>query len=153
MSSENGQNLNTSSTNRGALWPGVTYFGFVFAVGFVLESIRVLIVVPVIGERASELLETPLMLLTIFFAARWVVRRFRIPAGARNRIPVCLVALSILLVTEILVVLMVAGVSLEEHIVRRDPLNGVIYLASLAVFALMPWLLQTVPPKAKCAAA
>ncbi len=119
---------------------GAAYFGLVFAVGFVLGTIRVLAVVPVLGESAAEILEIPLMLLASFLAARWVVRRLCIPPGVRTRIPVGLVGLALLLVAELLVVVLVRGVSLDEYLASRDPLAGTVYLVSLAIFALMPWL-------------
>ena len=132
-------------TGRGSsapLRPGVVYFSLVFAVGFVLGTIRVLVVVPLLGERAAELLEAPLMLVASFLAARWVVRRFQISRGARRRLPVGLIALLLLLVAEVLVVVLIRGLSLEEYIASRDPVAGAVYLGALAIFALMPWLVR-----------
>lgn len=124
----------------GPLSTGAVYFGLVFAVGFVFGTIRVLFVVPVLGESAAEILETPLMLGASFLAARWVVRRFRVPSGARHRLPVGLLALALLLLAELVVVLELRGISLAQYLASRDPLAGVVYLVSLAIFALMPWL-------------
>lgn len=50
------------------------YFLLVFGAGFVLGTGRVLIVIPLLSERVAELLEMPLMLGVIVFAARWIVR-------------------------------------------------------------------------------
>ena len=129
-------------TGPAPLRPGVVYFSLVFAVGFFLGTIRVLAVVPLLGERAAELLEMPLMLLASFLAARWVVRRFQIPSGARGRLPVGLVALAFLLVAEVLVAVLIRGLSLEGYIASRDPVAGAVYLVSLIAFALMPWLVR-----------
>ena len=54
---------------------GLLYFTLVFVAGFILGGIRVLFVVPQIGERYAELIEMPLMLVVIFFSARFVVRK------------------------------------------------------------------------------
>jgi hypothetical protein len=110
----------------------------VFAVGFVLGTVRVLFVVPILGERTAEILETPLMLLASFFAARWVVGRLRIPRGSRYRLPVGLVALALLLGAEMVVAFALRGVSLAEYLSSRDPLSGAVYLLALAAFAVMP---------------
>ena len=51
----------------------VLYFAFVFGAGFVLGTIRTLWVVPRLGTRKAELIETPIMLVVTIVAARWVV--------------------------------------------------------------------------------
>lgn len=61
---------------------GSLYFALVFAVGFALGAVRVLWLVPRLGERAAELLEAPFMLAASFFFARWVVRR--LPGESRG---------------------------------------------------------------------
>jgi hypothetical protein len=66
-------------TPKRIIWAGLTYFALVFGVGFILGPIRILLIVPRLGERVAELLEAPVMLLVIIFAALWVVRRFRLP--------------------------------------------------------------------------
>lgn len=63
-----------------AFKPAVAYFLLVFGAGFVLGTVRVLLILPLVGERAAELLEMPLMLTVIVFAARWMNRHER-----RNR--------------------------------------------------------------------
>ena len=52
------------------------YFLLVFSVGLMLGTVRVLFIVPAIGERGAELLEMPLMLLVVAMAARFIVRKF-----------------------------------------------------------------------------
>jgi hypothetical protein len=41
---------------------GICYFVIVFVAGFILGPIRILLIVPRLGERAAELMEAPLML-------------------------------------------------------------------------------------------
>ena len=54
---------------------GVLYFALVFGAGFVLGTIRTLWVVPRVGTRMAELMETPIMLVVTIVAARWTVLR------------------------------------------------------------------------------
>jgi hypothetical protein len=59
---------------------GALYFALVFGAGFVLGTIRSLWIVPRLGTRMSELTETPIMLVIIILAARWIVRRPAVPS-------------------------------------------------------------------------
>jgi len=125
---------------RRTLAAGAGYFGAVFAVGFVLGTLRVLWLAPAIGETQAELLEIPLMLVAIVVIARWIVRRYRLAEGIRGRLPTGLIALLLLLAAEILVVIAVRGETIGEYLAHRDPLAGSLYALSLLLFALMPWL-------------
>lgn len=118
---------------------GAAYFGAVFALGFVLGTVRTLWLAPALGERWAELLEMPFMLAACALAARWVVRRFALPAAVRPRLAAGGVALALLVAAELGVVLFVRGEPLGGYLARRDPVSGAVYLASLLLFALFPW--------------
>ena len=117
---------------------GVLYFGLVFAAGFVLGVFRVLWAVPALGTRGAELLESPVMLAVIFFAARWVVRRFALPPTLAARLGPGILALGLLLAAEFTVVLEVRGLTLAQYFAARDPISGTVYVVMLLLFALMP---------------
>lgn len=121
---------------------GLSYFAIVFAVGFALAPLRELWAIPRFGARLGELLEMPFMLVAIFLAARYVVRRFRVGRGALPRLGLGVIALGCLLLAEIGVVFWVRGFTLTEYLAARDPVSGGIYLAMLGVFALMPLLVR-----------
>lgn len=118
--------------------PALTYFALAFGAGFVLGTVRVLWLVPRFGVRTAELAETPVMLVVIFFAARWIVKRFAVPSVAVVRLGVGLIALGCLLAVEFTVVPWLQGLTIREAIVNRDPVTGATYAASLLLFALMP---------------
>jgi hypothetical protein len=117
--------------------PAAFYFALVFGAGFLLGPFRVLWLVPRIGTRAAELIELPLMLVAIFYAARFVNRRF--PASSRIRVG--LVALMFLLAAEIFLGWILRRASPMQVLFDRDPISGTAYYASLVVFAAMPWWL------------
>jgi hypothetical protein len=119
---------------------GALYFALVFGTGFVLGTVRVLWVLPRLGERTAELIEMPVMLAVSVLAARWVVRRLRLPPAASARLGVGLVALALLVAAEVGLVLGLRGVTLAEYLARRDVVAGTAYLMSLALFAVMPVL-------------
>jgi hypothetical protein len=122
------------------LKPGILYFAFVFGVGFVLGSIRVLWVVPHFGARMAELMETPIMFLVTIAAARWILRRHAVPYTLSSRLGVGCVALGLSLVAEFSLVLWLRGLSISEYFASRDPLSGTVYYLMLGVFAIMPLL-------------
>jgi hypothetical protein len=114
------------------------YFLLVFATGFVLGPIRILLIVPRIGERWAELMEMPLMFVAIILAARYTVRRFRLSATGYVRLTAGLLALSFMLLAELSVVLRLRGLDMAGYLAGRDPVSGAAYLLMLGVFALMP---------------
>lgn len=119
----------------------VVYFALVFGVGFLLGVVRVLALVPRLGERSAELAEMPLMLVAIIVSARFVVRRF--PATHRASYLVSGgIALLLLVAMELAVALAIRGLSIGQYIAQRDPVAGSVYVVMLAVFAVMPWLLR-----------
>ena len=126
----------------------LVYFAIAFGAGFVLGTIRVGLLVPRFGERTAELAEAPLMLAVTVLAARFVVRRF--PAlDRRSHLWSGVVALALMLAIEFSVVLSLRGLSLAEYAASRDPIAGAVYVALLAVFALMPWLVSARRPVSK----
>jgi len=125
---------------------GAAYFALAFAAGFALGTIRVLAVVPRIGERAAELVEAPLMLAVVVAAARFVVRRFVPGAPAAARLAVGLLGVALLLAVEFTVVLALRGLSPAEYFAGRDPVAGAVYVALLALFAAMPALVERRAP-------
>lgn len=122
------------------LQAGVLYFALVFASGFVLGAIRTLWIVPRVGTRTAELIETPIMFAVVVFAARWVARRFLSSPVVATRIVFGLIALGLLLIAECGVVLWLRGQTIRKYIAERDPVAGTVYLVMLAVYALMPVL-------------
>ena len=119
---------------------GLSYFALVFGAGFVLGAVRVPFLVPRLGIRTAELLEAPVMLAVVFFAARFVVQRFALPARISPRLLVGAIALALLLIAEVALVVVVQRQALGAYIASRDPVSGSVYLVSLALFAAMPLL-------------
>jgi hypothetical protein len=117
---------------------GTLYFALVFGAGFVLGIPRVLWIAPNLGARAAELAESPVMLVVIIFAARWVVRRFSLPPTIPDRLGPGIIALVLLLAAEFTVVLKIRHLTLAQYIAGRDPVAGTVYILMLLLFALMP---------------
>ena len=121
---------------------GMLYFGLVFGAGFVLGTIRTLWVVPRVGTRKAELMETPIMLVVTIVAARSIILRLGVPFTPSARLGMGFIALLLLLVAEFGFVLWLRGLSIREYLATRDPVSGTVYYVMLAVFAVMPLLVR-----------
>ncbi len=121
---------------------GVAYFALVFGTGFVLGTIRTLWVVPRVGTRKAELMETPIMLVVTLLVARWIVLRLAVPAAASARLGMGCIALFLLLVAEFGFMLRLRGLTIREYLASRDPVSGTVYYVMLGVFAIMPLLVR-----------
>ncbi len=119
---------------------GLLYFALVFGVGFVLGTIRVLWVAPRFGTRMAELMEAPVMFVTIIAVARWIVRRLAVSSTPSRRFGMGCIALGLMLVAEFTLLLHLRGLSIREYLSSRDPVSGTVYYVMLVVFAMMPLL-------------
>jgi hypothetical protein len=116
------------------------YFAAVFGAGFMLGTVRILLVVPRIGVRSAELLETPLMIIISVFAARWAVRHAGIQNSRRDRLSMGSLALIFMLAAELAMTVVLRNESIVDAIANRDSISGTAYLFALALFGLMPWI-------------
>jgi hypothetical protein len=123
-----------------ALKAGALYFAIVFATGWIFGPIRVLWIVPHLGETAGVLLEAPLMLVVMVVAARWTVRRLALPTSHKTRIAVGLTALGLLLVAEVLGARWLRGVSIADVLAGFRSVSGAITLLLFVIFAAVPIL-------------
>jgi hypothetical protein len=118
---------------------GILYFMLLFGTGFVLGTVRTLWVVPRLGTRMAELLETPIMLVVAIAAARWIVHRLAVPSA---RLVMGGIALVLLLVAEFGFVLWLRACRFGQYFARRLPVAGTVYYAMAGVFAVMPLLVR-----------
>lgn len=116
---------------------GFVYFACVFAVGFVLGSVRVPLLVPRLGERTAELVELPVMVLASAVLARWRQRRTADLTVREQRL-VGAVAVASLLVAECGLGALL-GRTPWQVLFDRDPIAGPAYYLALAAFAGWPW--------------
>src|SRR5689334_10286278 len=99
---------------RRTILAGITYFAVVFGISLILGTIRVLLIVPRLGERAAELIENPVMLIFIVLTARWVVSRFELARPVLHKLVAGLFALTLMLFMEFEVVLRLRELSLTQ---------------------------------------
>jgi len=126
-----------------ALEAGLVYFATVFAVGFLLGTVRTLLVLPRVGPVWAVALELPLMLAASWLLCGWTLRRFGVPAGA-PRVLMGTVALGLLLLAE-LTLAVALGEGLRAFFSGLVTPAGALGLAGQLAFGLFPALRSRQP--------
>ena len=126
-----------------ALKAGFVYFGVVFSVGFVLGTIRVLQLLPRLGEIASVVLEAPAILAVSWIASRSSIKKFHVSNEVLPRLLVGAVAFVLLMLTELVVSVLVFSRTIEDHFASYCTPQGAIGLTAQIAFALFPLAQRT----------
>lgn len=121
-----------------ALAAGMVYFLAVFAAGFLLGTLRVLIVVPAAGEFAAILLELPAILAVAWLACRRTVRGFAVPAAAAPRLAMGASAFALVMAAEFVLAVFAFGLPAGEYAASFLTPAGAPGLAGQVLFALFP---------------
>lgn len=125
-----------------ALEASIVYFSLVFGLGFILGSIRVPFIVPRLGQRKAELIETPFMLVGIVIAAQFVVKHYALSNTILTPLIVGLLALSLVILAEILLIIVLQGGKIRQYFKSCDTVSGSVYILLLILFALMPLMIM-----------
>jgi hypothetical protein len=123
---------------REALKAAAAYFCTTFAAGFLLGTLRTLLVEPKTGALGAVALELPLMLAVSWIACGWALRRFDVGSGFSPRLAMGLVALALLLVAELWVSTALAGRSLGEHLALYLTTPALLGLTAQLAYAVFP---------------
>lgn len=121
-----------------AIRAGLFYFLAVFAVGFLLGTVRTLVVVPAIGALAAVALELPLMLLASWWLCGVVLRWFPVPNAALLRLTMGGSAFLLLMAAELALAVWGFGQPPAVYVTRFAGLAEKLGLAGQVGFALMP---------------
>lgn len=118
-----------------------SYAGLIFAAGFVLGTLRVLVLVPRIGAVWAEAIEVPIMLALSFLVARWQVARHGVPARLPPRLAMGGLAFILLMSAETVLGVIGFGQPLAEVLTSYGDPRRWIGLGGQIAFGLMPVLL------------
>ncbi|MHA7871876.1 MAG: hypothetical protein ACX939_05960 [Hyphococcus sp.] len=121
-----------------AIAAGAVYFAAVFALGFVLGTLRVFVLEPIIGPLAAVLIELPFILGASWFVCGMLIRRFAVPAGVYARFFMGLVAFALLITAEYVLARYGFGRTGDEQLRAMASAPGAIGLAGQILFALFP---------------
>jgi hypothetical protein len=117
---------------------GLAYWAVVFALGFVLGTLRVLWLAPLVGLMPATLIELPVMLGASWLASGWLMRRFAI-TNAGAALAMGALAFALLMVAELALGVGLMGLTPAQWLTDLRQPHAAVGLAGQVVFALMPW--------------
>lgn len=129
---------------RRAIAAGLSAFALVFGAGFVLGTIRVLLIVPRVGETAAVVAELPVMLAISWWVTGWAIRRWQVPPG-RDRVAMGVVAFAMLMAAELVLGLTLFNQPPGAWLASLMAMPGAIGLAAQIAFGIMPLLRGALP--------
>jgi hypothetical protein len=119
---------------------GIAYAASVFALGFVLGTIRIFLIVPSLGPTAAVLIETPVILAASWLLARYWMKRACVGEAIPARLLAGGVAFVTLMAFEVILSTTVFQRSVAEAIANFQTAAGAIGLAGQLAFASFPAL-------------
>ena len=122
-------------------WPraAIAYWAIVFALGFVLGTLRVLWLAPLVGLVPATLIELPVMLGASWWTSGWSVQHFGIEGGG-EALAMGALAFALLMAAECALAVVLAGQTPGQWLTELQAQHALLGLAGQVAFALMPWL-------------
>jgi len=117
---------------------GLAYAILVFAAGFALGTVRVLLVVPRLGPTGAVLVEVPVILAASWWISRLCGARFKVSRALPARLVMGLAAFLVLMLAEVTLSVVFLGGTVTGHLASLTTLAGVIGLAAQVAFAAFP---------------
>lgn len=127
----------------GTVKAGIDYFAVVFATGFVLGTIRTMLLTPHVGELPAVGIELPIMLTESWLACGWALRRFTVSERFLPRLVMGDLAFGLLIGAETALGVLAFGRSLGEQMASYHELGAQLGLAAQVAFAAFPLIRRT----------
>jgi hypothetical protein len=123
-----------------AIKAGLLYFVIVFAAGFVLGTLRVIVLLPLIGEIAAVAFELPVMLVISWLACRRLATQFSVPARIPHRLAMGAAAFGLLMLAEFSLSAFLFNRSAAEYFALFLTASGLLGIGGQIAFGLFPIL-------------
>lgn len=118
---------------------GLLYFAGVFALGFLLGAVRILWVVPRLGETMAVVIELPVMLWAAWLLAGLLLRRLAVPPRAAAALVMGGVGFALLIAAEFALGA-ATGTSPALQVAKWGTVSGGMGLAAQILHAFFPLL-------------
>jgi len=128
-----------------ALRAGAAYVAVVFLAGFVLGTVRVLVVAPRLGAIVAVFIEAPVILAVSWAVCRGCVARFRVAPARGPRLMMGGSAFVLLMALEAALSVLAFGRSLADHLGAYVTAPGALGLAAQFGFAVIPLIQLRLP--------
>jgi len=115
---------------------GALYFAAVFAVGFALGTIRMLVLVPRLGELAAVAIELPVILTAAWIICGWLLRGRKLSRSEATGTGA--VAFVLLMLTETALSVVLSGRTVTGHLALYAESARLLGLAGQIAFASFP---------------
>jgi hypothetical protein len=123
-----------------AIRAGFLYFVAVFSIGFLLGTIRVLVLIPRLGELVSTFIELPIILSAAWLVSIWLTGHFQVPSTWKVRLSMGGIAFGLLMMAELTLSVWLFGSTVQGHFEGYLSLSQAVGLAGQVTFALFPLL-------------
>lgn len=134
---------------RRLLSAAAIYFVIVFAVGLILGPMRVLWLEPWLGRTLAVLCEAPFLILAMWSGARWAPAWAKLETGWWLRLMTGVAALAMQQVADLAVGFGLRGMTLSDQLAYFATPPGLIYAATLVLFAAMPLIVALRAPRSE----
>ena len=114
------------------------YFALVFAAGLLLGPARVIWIEPWLGNAIAVLLEAPFLIAAMWFASRAAPKWAGASGGWPSFLAIGVAALLMQQIADLAVGFGLRGMTFSDQLAHFATSAGVIYAATLIIFALMP---------------
>lgn len=118
---------------------GFLYFFITFVIAFVLGIMRVMFVIPVVGELTAVLIEIPLMIFVSWKVSAWVSTKYFLDRAVKDYLLVGAIAFLFLMVAEYFLAVFAFGRTSGEYILSLQTEAGLIGLLGQIGFAAVPF--------------
>ena len=119
---------------------GCVYALSIFAIGFAVGALRVLILAPRLGNTAAVSLETPLMLAVSWKMSAWSARKFGLVTNGNGALLMGAIAFAVLMFAEFGTAVLCFKRTVGEYIAGFWSVPGAIGLVAQICFASFPFL-------------